>query len=136
MVAHCSWASYSRLNAQGKAWHNYLIFLVIYHVLLWHDWRIPWELYGNLTQDAVLASHIQICYQLNKPNKMFIFTKVISFVFIEFGMVGFSHCHTSIVTHSKWPTFTALAYWLVSPRVPFCYYELLVSLLLCISLIL
>lgn len=54
----------------NKVWLGVItsIFLVIYHVSSWHEWKRTGALYDNFTHDAILAFPIQIYVLVQQTN--------------------------------------------------------------------
>ena len=69
---------------QGMTSRNYLIFLVIYRVLLQHEWIRAGVMYGNLTHDTVLAFISQICVLVQQTDQgVYYSTKISLLVLVK-----------------------------------------------------
>ena len=84
----------------NKAWQyaSASIFLVIYRVLSWHEWKRAGALYGNFTHDTVLASLFPICVLVQQTNWGTYSTNVLSLVYVkllwrDFWPVTPVHCY-------------------------------------------
>ena len=94
-----------KIDLMYKAWPyaSASIFLVIYRVLSWHEWKRAGALYGNLTHDAVLAFLFPVCVLVQQTNwGTYYSTKVSSLVYVKllwryFWPVTPVHCYPLIM---------------------------------------